>query len=219
MGAWPDVAAARDDLRRFLNDGPTDRPAKQKQILGNVDGVNRQFFTFDDRIVVGSLIVSVNFVDLAGTEFTLTDPIMGEITLVTPPAAQTTVRARYYFQFFTDVELEEALKLATGEIVESDDVTQIVFGMKNTTLNFAGHFAFVKQAIRWAHLMSSKFLVEDEPVEGETSSRPNLFRQIASDYLKHALDMRTSYYTRHGRRNAPAFTVFKPNIPPSGPRR
>ena len=48
--AWQTQAAARADLRKFLNDGPLDRPVKNKQVIGVVDGSNKEFMTWDDRI-------------------------------------------------------------------------------------------------------------------------------------------------------------------------
>ncbi len=219
MGAWPDTTTARNELRAFLNDGPQDRPVKAKILIGPVDGVNTVFFTFDDRLVTGSLVVSIDYVDLPGAQVTLNDPVFGKITLTTPPAAQTTVRGRYFFQFFLDSELDEALRNAAGEIHESDDITLTALGLKNAALNFAGYFSFTKQAIRWAQRMSEKFILEDAPVEDGSIARPNLFNQLAQSYLKNAIQLRDSYYQRHGRRNAPAFTVFKPTFPPIGPRR
>ena len=40
---------------------------KQKIVVGAVDGVNTQFFTFEDRIIGSTLVVTVSFVPVAVT--------------------------------------------------------------------------------------------------------------------------------------------------------
>ena len=218
MGAWATADVARDELRAFLNDGLTDRPVKGKKLVGTANGTNTLFFAFDDRIVEStppSVFVSVNGVDVT---FTLDDPIMGQFTLAAAPAIGNEVRARYYVQYFLDSELDEFLRLATGQILESRDVTLINDGLAPAALNFAGYFGFTKQAIRWTQRMSEKYLLEDAPLDDGASQRPNHFRQIAQDYQKAARDQRDSYYMRDSRRHAPAWRMFRPVIPQVGPK-
>lgn len=215
MGAWATTTIARDELRAFLNDGTRDRPVKGKKLIGTVDGVNTEFFAYEERLVDdGSLVVTV---DVSVAAATITDATRGVIALTTAPPKQSAVRGQYYFQFFLDSELDEALRNAAGEINESDDITSIAVGFKNSALNYGGYFCFTKQAIRWAQRMSEKYILEDAPSENGGISRPNLFNQLAQSYLKNAVDLRDSYYTRHGRRNAPAWAMFKPVIPNVGP--
>jgi len=91
-------ATGGNELRAFLNDGAQDRPVKNKQLIGVVDGVNTSFLTFDDRVVPGSLVVTV---DLAQVPATLNDPVMGIIIVTTtPPAQQTTVRGHVLLSVF-----------------------------------------------------------------------------------------------------------------------
>ncbi len=217
MPNWITAAEARDELRAFLNDGPVDRPVKSKIVIGVVDGVNKIYYTFDDRVVSGTLVPTIDGVDQSA--FTLDDPILGKFTFTTAPVAQSTVRARYYYQFFLDSELDEFLRMAAGQIRETDDITTVIPGLKNAALNFAGHFAFAKQAIRWAQRMSERFILEDAPVEGEPQARSNLFKSLSQMYYDTAVKMREDYYKRHGRREAPAFNVYKPRIPSIAPRR
>lgn len=216
MGVWPDYTTAIADLRRFVSDGPQDRPVKLKQIVGVVNGVNKTFLIFDDRILPGSLVVTV---DDAVVSATLTDPVTGIFETDTPPPVGSTVRAAYYFQYFLDEELKQALELAIGEVTESESITSISPGFKLAALSFAGSFAYQKQAMRWAQRMSSRFLLEEEPVQAETLTRSNMFRDIARDLLRQGRELRDNFYQRHGRRNAPSFAVYKPRIPSVGPRR
>lgn len=219
MGVWPDVATAVSDLRAYLNDGPTDRPIKSKQVVGVVNGTNVNFMTFEDRIIETSLVVTVDYSDVADNDVVVDDASMGRFHLRTAPIAGQVVRAHYYFQFFLDGELREAVQLATGEVLNTEDVGGIPIGLKTATLNFGGYFAFNKQAIRWATRMSNRFLLEEEPLEQETNNRANHFKTLAKNYFDEARIMRDDYYKRHSRGLAPAAGMLKANIPPIAPRR
>lgn len=217
MGAWADKVGARDDLRRFLSDGPQDRPVKRKPVVGPVDGLNTTFYAFDDRLLDGTLTVSYDEVDQVGT--VLSDAMNGLFTVTAAPAAFTTVRARYYFQYFLDTELDEAVELAAGEIVESDDVTQVVPGLKLSTLWFATHMAWTKLGARWTSRESARLMLEEAPLQQENMERAKWFSDKAREGLENARKLRLDYYQNHGRRVSPAFAIHYPNIPRYGPRR
>lgn len=219
VNPWTSAAVARADLRTFLNDGPQDRPVKGKQVFGPVDGTNRQFITWEDRLVAGTLVVSVNLTDLTPADYQEIDDVMGIFTLTTAPAAQQIVRARYFFQYFLDAELDAALQMAAVELVEDDNIVAVPIGLKNAALNFAGSFGYQKQAIRWAQRMSQRFLLEEEPTNEDLQARPNHFLKIADGMYRQAVLMRDGYYMRHGRRNVPAVAVNKPRLRPLAPRR
>ena len=218
VNPWTSAASARASLRTFVNDGPQDRPVKGKQVFGSVDGTNRQFITWEDRLVPGTLVVSINLTDIPAVQVTETDNVMGLFTLTTAPAAQQIVRARYYFQYFLDAELDEALRQSAIELVEVDDITVVPMTLYNAALNYGGHFGYQKQAIRWAQRMSQRFLLEEEPTSEDLQARPNHFLQIAKEYYKQAVVMRDGAYMRKGRRNAPAFAINKPRLRPLAPR-
>lgn len=219
MGAWPTAAAALADLRTFVNDGPQDKLVKVKSVVGDVNAINQTFYTYEDRVVNdGTFTPIVNFADLV-SGFSLVDPIQGRFTITPAPVTTAKVRARYYYQYFLDAELTEALQMAAGQIVESDDITLVAAGFKLAALNYAGYFGFKKQAIRWAVRMSEKFLLEDSPVEGDPQNRSNLFNQLANEYLKAAKDFRNDVYTGQGQRNIPQIMMIKARIPNAAPRR
>jgi hypothetical protein len=217
MGQWPDAATARDNLRRFLNDGPQDRLRKSKPLLGMINGDNTRFFTYEDRIVEPfGVHVTVDLVDVTST---LDDAVIGQVTLASPPPTGAQVRAMYFCQYFLDEDLDEALQGATQQIIETDDVTQVPVGLKMAALNYAGHFAFTKQAIRWAERMSEHFVLEDAPAEGQMTQTANHFLTLARSFFTTANTMRESFYKRDSRRQAPAWGVYQPQIPPVGPIR
>src|SRR5512147_374498 len=148
MGAWPDLATAASDLRTYLNDNPTDRPIKQKIAIGEVDGYNINYFTFDDRLVAGTLSVTIDFIAAAlatpPRTVTLLDPVMGHFTLDPAPAPSQVVRCNYYFQLFLDADITEALNRAMGQVFDTADITTIPIGLGQVVLNFGGYFAFTK---------------------------------------------------------------------------
>lgn len=219
MGAWASAAAAREDLRVFVNDGPQDRPFKGKMLLGVVDGTNREFLTFEDRLVPGSLVPSIDYAELPAGQWSEVDPVIGHIQLAAAPTAGQSVRARYYCRYFLDGDLDAALQLAGGQMDESADVTLISQGLRAATLSYAASFAFRKQSIRWAERMSDRLLLNDAPVDGQSNGRSNEFANLARDYLRDGLALRTSFYQSNGRRNIPAFAMLKPRIASIGPRR
>lgn len=224
MANWPSQQAAIDDLRRFVNDGSTDRPVKRKQVIGRVDGVNTNFMTWDDRIISQTLIVSVDDAPYAPAQIVVDDSILGTFHLVAaagpvpvPPPLQSTVRAAYYFQYFLDSELNEALMMSAQIITEGDDPTLIASGLKPAAMHFGASFAYGKQAMRWAQRKSAQFLLEEEPLSDDVMNRSNLFERMRESYYKQGIALRDSFYMRDGRRNVPSFNVFKPNTSPTPP--
>ena len=219
MPVWADLPTAVAALRAFLDDGPTDRPIKAKQVRGTVDGVNQTFTTWEDRLVVNTLVASIDDVDQPGGSLTVLELIMGRFSLTPAPPTGSVVRAHYYFQYFTDSDLEEAMREACGEVLQIENPDGIPIGLKQSTLNFGAFFAFTKQSIRWATRMSGRFLLQEEPIDAETMNRSNLFKDLADGFFDKARVMRDDFYMRHSRRQAPAFAVFKPRIGQIGPRR
>lgn len=219
MGVWADEGAAVADLRRFLNDGPTDRPVKGKPVVGRIDGINTDFITWDDRLVDGTLRVMDNNLFLPDTAVALVDPILGEFTITPAPATNHTILGVYYFQFFLDTEMVEALQMATESIASSDDITSVPVGFRPAALAFASSWAYEKQSMRWTQRLSNRFRVEDEPVDKDVAMRPKLFKEWADDFWDKGVKFRDDVYTRQGRRNVPAIARTSPFLPPVAPRR
>ena len=229
LSLWPDQPTAILDVRRSINDGPKDRHVKDKRVLGPADGVNTNFFTLEDRLVLtaaGSLlpapgiIVSIDFVPIPQNQITInTDPVLGSFSLATPPIATADVRVEYFFQYFLDEDLDEALRMAAGQILSVTNYLLIAPGLQLAALYLSAHFAFQKQAVRWVDRLSHKFILEDEPLQNEVMNRSNLFQSLANVYWKRGLEARDDFYTRQGRRNAPAFARYAPRIGPTGPVR
>jgi hypothetical protein len=230
MANWTDITQAVADLRRFVNDSPTDRPVKRKQVIGRVDGINVNYMTWDDRIIDTSLIVSLDDFQYDPSQISVDDPILGRFHLIpttlpnlpaVPPPAQSTVRAAYFFQYFIDEDLVMAMEMAAQEISETDDVTAIASGLKLAAMNFGAYVGFEKQAMRWEARKSTEFILQEEPLDVDTMNRASHLQKMAEKYYEMAIKLRNGFYQRHGRRDAPAFNIFKPNTIPRGgfPRR
>lgn len=214
--------AARDELRRFLNDGPVDRPVKAKKpAVGAVNGVNATFILWEERLVPGTLNVTVNGNLLEEDDLDEVDSEFGKFTFTpqTVPPAQAEVLVSFYYRYFTDPDLDDALSNALGQIGDDMGLDGVTSGLKLSVLNFAGYHAFSKLAVRWAQQASLKFQLEEEPIQSEVLARSNLFATLAKTFFDTARTLRGDYYRRQGRREAPAFAVFKPVIPSPGPKR
>lgn len=210
------LTQAVTDLRVFLHDGPNDRFVKQKIVAGAVDGANTEFFTFEDRILNDARFqVTVDFQLVAAV---IDDAIEGRLHTTLPPAEGTTVRARYFFQYFLDSDLQQALQDGAIQCLDTDQIVQVPLGMEYAVMNYAGHFAYQKQSMRWAERMSHKFLLEEEPLINEALNRSNLFQRIANDLIKNGEHFRDDFYKRKGRQFIPSFGVYKPRIGAIGPR-
>ena len=216
---WPDFPTALTELRQFLNDGPTDRPVKSKQIIGPANGVNTIFFTWEDRLIPGSVSVIVNDTLIVEGVGLTVEPALGRLTFATPPPPSASLHASYYFRYFDDSELTSALTAGLGQLSSAMLVTSVPNGLHQSALSYGGYFAYYKQAMRWVQRMSDRFILQDAPLDSEMLGRSNLFRQMANDLYKNAREMRDDYYPGQGRDKVPAWAVFKPHIPPIGPRR
>lgn len=188
-------------------------------VVGAVDGVNTEFYTFEDRVIDDvNFVVTVDFLPVAAA---LDDPIEGRFHTTVAPPESSTIRARYYYQYFLDSELEEALTMAAVQMLQFEDLTLlggVATGLKYAILHYAGSFGYQKLAMRWVERMSHKFLLEEEPLQNDAMTRTNLFQQTANQLLKTGEHLRDDYYKRSGRQFVPAFKVYRPWTGAIGPR-
>lgn len=221
MAAWATVSDYVADLRRYLNDSPVDKPVKGKKVLGDADGVKAEFMTFDDRLVADSLTVLVRGQEIPVEEVTVLDLLQGRFLLTNAPPAGAEVQARYYYQDFLDVELEQAAELAADAIVPgTDDITFVERGFKLPALAYGAHFAWAKLAGAYARRRSDRFLLEEAPVDNASiGASVNLFRDLSRDALNQSIRLRDDAIQGSGRRATPSFRVVYRKIPQVGPYR
>jgi hypothetical protein len=147
MADWA-LSSARASLRSLLGDGAADHYEFRSVAYPAPDGVTRRFFAGQPRLVEDSLAVYAGSVDVtpaaSGVDWT-----KGEFLLATAPSASVEVHASFYYQWFTDTELDEFLTAGAG-LLNYDGVTTVVIGLRGAVLDFACYYAAMRKAMEYA---------------------------------------------------------------------
>lgn len=148
------LANAIVSLRRRLSDSANDKYRHFMDVDPDPDGVHRVFAVADSRLVDDTLKVYID-----GEENT---PDAADIDLlkgtfeIDAPDEGADIKASYYFQWFTDSELEEfltqALRLLTFDSVTD---TTIPAGLRTAILSFAAYYAYMKKAAEAAAVINA----------------------------------------------------------------
>lgn len=139
-------------LRRRLSDGADDKYVHQMEVDPEPDGIQTTFAVPDSRLVADSLELT-----LEGSPVTpdTVDHPAGRFTLAAPDANQK-LRASYYFQWFTDAELEDFLGQASNMVgYDGVEDESLPFGLRPATLTYACYFACMKKAAEAADSVSA----------------------------------------------------------------
>ncbi len=217
------------ELRQLLSDGETDKRSTKKKLLGNIDGVNTTFTTYDKHIIEDTLEVFIN--DNVVTA-SLTDPNSGEVELTSAPSGNMKLTASYYWQWWTDVELQNFLNKGAESVGQVDgtntgggssDVAylQIPQGVRTAALYYAAGHAnqkLIQYMMNRRH--SGEFLLEQD--KGGDEGFALIIQQMRgemNDMFKQAQQFRDDFYRRQGRRNAPVVAVKLGRTKNYGPRR
>jgi len=217
--AWTGVDA-RDQLRRLISDGPTDRRAFQKKIFGAVDGANSAYKAFETRLVSGTVVVYVDGVSVAVAE---DDLIAGEFSILPAPIAGATVRASYYWQYFLDAELDQfieygALKCGLSIPVSDTIVTIVTDSLRPPVVHYAASDAFEKMAIRTTLSNLEQYALEDIRV-ADTENLKAHYMAMAIKMRDEARQMRDDVYLSFGQREKAAAAISSQSNPVYEPLR
>lgn len=148
--AWV-LADAVASLRRRLSDGVTDKFVHQMDVDPTPNGLHRVFAVPHSLLVPDTLTVFLegepleSLIDL--------DEVAGTFEIEPPDEGQK-LFASYYYQWFTDAELEEFLQQAaqllnfTGVVDDSLPV-----GLRTAVQSFAAYYAYMKKAANSAPAM------------------------------------------------------------------
>lgn len=223
---WPNTAAAVLALRNLIHDGPTDKRAINKKVIGVMDGTNSTFTTFENRRLgsftapVFPLGVYVGGVLVPGNKVTQDDPASGAFQLdpTVLPNNRQALTASYYYQWFLDVDLEQFLGDASSWLGLGATYTGIPDGLNAACLRFAAQEAYEKAAMRYTTRMSEAFQLEDAPSEDVLKS-VDAFKSMASDFMEKAETMRDDYYERQGQAKAPNFSFALGSVRDPVPRK
>lgn len=224
-----DYVTAITEIRQILADTKFNKRGTKKTLIGNADGTNTKFYSYDKRLFTDQIEVYVN--NALVSNWDLNDAVAGEFIFSQAPDANAEIRASYYWQWWTDSELKnflnkgaEQLGVAQQTVTSSTPDTSYLktpVGLKTPVLKFACHLAWeslISYLIARKH--SAEYLVEqDGNVDEGYSELIKSMQDQSKNALKDALALTDRYYKRQGRQFAPSFGIKNVNTKQYGPRR
>lgn len=222
--SWDDPLG---DLRRLLADTEDDNLVKNKAVFGQINGTNRQFFTFDDRLLASGvqsvcdrpLRLWYDTTEVAASGIRITNQLRGDFEVMSPPSAGTRVTASYYYQNSLDSELNFFLEQASLQ-VNTAQVSQVDPALRLAVLSLAAGMANERLASRWQQRKSAQFQLLDEPVRNEMDARIKYHQDEAARLNAKGLELRRSFYDlRQDRGRSPAYGLLKRTPSPWYPKR
>jgi hypothetical protein len=223
---WADAATAYIALRNLIKDNDQDKICSTKAVLGELNGSNKTFKTFEYRRLTDfsstatawPLGIYQNGTMLPSSGVSRDDPDSGTFELTTAPTDRDSIRASYYYHWFTDAELESFLQNACTWLGFGTNYLNLVDGLNAAALRFAAQEAYVAAAMKYSTRMSEVYKLEDAPSE-EILKALDAFRGMAKDFMKSAEGLRDDYYTRQGQPKAPNFGFALGQVTDPQPRR
>lgn len=209
MSAW---TTAVTDLRNYISDGPTDKLAWRKQVVGDANGTDLVFKTYEYRRITdfttaaaplgvylnGTLIDNV-------TGIAADDLATGTFTLTAAPSNTDRLEAAYYYQFFLDPELVIFLTQASQWIgVSGSDYTMVSELLRPAALDFGAAKAYQKAATLLATQFANVYSITNIPSD-ESYKIIDSYIKASESYMKSAEAARSGVYTRQDQAKAPLF--------------
>ncbi len=223
---WLNSATAILALRTLIFDGPQDKYAFNKRVIGDIDGVNTSFKTFENRRITdftspsAPLGVYVSGALVTATSDDLGDANTGAFTIspAPDPTLRAVVTATYYYHLFVDSELDTFLQNASTWLGFNSTYINIPDGLNSAALRFAAQEAYEAAAMRYSTRMAQVYKLEDAPSEDILKSIA-AFKDMAESFLAKAESMRNDFYTRQGQSLAPNFSFALGRVRDPVPRR
>jgi len=226
---WADPSG---ELRTFLSDTTNDNFVKEKRLIGTTDGVNRIFYTFEDRILASgnqsvmdptlALRVFWQGSEVAASGILVTDQIRGEFQLTFSPSGLgefERLTGSYFFRQHLAAELTTFLTRSASQVGVAT-VADVALELQTPVTCFAASFAHTKLAQRWQQRKSEQFMLDDEPARQEAEARISFHQQEAERLYRMAREMRRDFYETSNDRNfKPAYGLLKRTPQPYTPRR
>lgn len=216
--AWD---TAVDDLRSLLSDGSTDKLRYRKRCVGEVNGNNTRFKTFEFRRITDFTDAELpNGVFIGGEAVAVSEdfPEVGEFVLNEAPTDGQVVEATYYIQWFIDSELNKFLVQGNEWLGFGDDYSNIDKGLRPCLLFYAAKQACEKLSLRWAEYLSETYMFQDAPKADQRTPVQD-YMALAKQYQKQAEDAQKNYYTRQGQNLQPLFATLSGNVSDVPPKR
>jgi hypothetical protein len=197
-------------------------------VLGDIDGVNTVFKTFEYRRTTdftsasGSVGVFVNATPVNVSYIVSDDTASGTFVLsasaIPNPVNRDVLTASYYYQWFTDEELDQFLQNATSWLGQSVNYITLPDGLNAAALRFAAQEAYESAAMKYSIRRAETYQLEDAPSE-EILKSIEAMREMASSFLEKAETMRDDYWSRQGQALAPNFAFSLGRVRDITPRR
>lgn len=224
--AWASTAVAITSLRTLIKDNPTDKICYDKQVIGTVDGDNLYFKTFEYRRITDFTLATFPqgvFIDGAQIDPSLVasdDTTSGAfaLTLTAVPQNRSSIRATYYYQWFTDTELDTFLQNSSTWLGYGSTYINLTDGLNAAALRFAAQEAYEAAAMKYSIRMSEVYKLNDAPSE-DILNAVKAFSDMADGFMDKARDLRDDYYTRQGQSLAPNFAFSLGRVTDPTPRR
>lgn len=210
-----------NDLRVLLSDGATDKLRANKAALGNQNGTNATFKTFEFRrqndfsaaSTIAPLGVSLNGVLIAPSAFSYDDPKTGFFALApSSVGVNDQLTSTYYIQWFLDSELDFFLQQAGMWLGGTSDYTVTADGLKDAALKFAMSEAYLKLSLRYAEDMAMETYRLQDTRDDKRFDIVSAYQNAAKVSLKAATDSRDGFYTRKGMALAPISGTIAGNV-------
>jgi len=156
MAVW-DISSAVSNLRSLLGDNPSDKYEFKTDVFPTPDGVTRRFFVGQTRLVPDTLEVYHNGVHLQAVSGAVVDTAKGEFTYEGPdgPIRRGLLQASFYFQWFTDSDLEAFLTEAAQMLNFESPSGDFAIGLRPTLLSWACYNAYMRKAAEFAETVSA----------------------------------------------------------------
>lgn len=202
-GPWQTAVA---DVRTLLSDGPTDKLRYRKGLLGQADGTNRVFKTFEARRIstfVGATAPIGVYDNNAAVVVVSEDLESGEFTLENAPLEGDTLNATYYCQWFDDSEIIQFLTTASEWIGLGDDYTSIPNNLEPAAKHYSAAEAYAKLSMKFAANLAETYQLSDAP-DQKRFDPVKAYASMSETFFKLAFELRDDVYKdRQGQAKAP----------------
>lgn len=221
MSAWTPVTGV-EALRRVLSDGPLDKLRFRKKVIGQVNGVNKAFKTFELRRItpfIAALGTPLGVFDYQGVlqAVDVEDLPSGAFNVTTAPVDGDALYATYYVQWFTDIELTQFLSNAAVwagfTLIES-----VPDQFQPAALEYAAFQAYQNLCQRFAENLSETYQLYDAP-DKERWNPVDAWMKIAKQKYDLAVKLRDDVYERKGQAKAPLFGTIAGRVRDVAPKR
>ena len=210
-----------NDLRILLSDGPTDKLRANKAVMGNQNGINSTFKTFEFRrqndftaaSSVSPFGISINGVLVAPSAVATDDTSTGFFSLA-PSSVGTNdqLTTTYYIQWFIDSELDFFLQQSSLWLGAGSNYTATADGLKDAALKFAASNAYMKLSLRYAEDFAMEAYRLQDAKDDKRMDIVQAYQNASKQARKDANDSRNDFYTRKGQPLAPISGTIAGNV-------